>query len=75
MLTSVLSWKEAAATFAVGAVLILVAVAAYEASKQFEGVAPAIRLTIFIAILGGAMGYSSQRIKKSLEFKEWVAKQ
>ncbi len=53
---------------------MLIGLAAYEGSKQVNFITPPMRFVAFLAFLGGVLGYSSQRVIKSIKYKPWVQK-
>jgi hypothetical protein len=51
---------------------MLIGFAAHELSKQLDFITPVMRFVAFLAFLGGVFGYSSQKVVKSIEYKQWV---
>jgi uncharacterized protein (DUF983 family) len=73
-LSSHLKWSKAAAEFGIGALLLLVGFAVCEMSKHLPSITPKMRLVAFLALMGGVLSFSAQRIFKAIEFKPWVQK-
>jgi hypothetical protein len=70
-LTGTLRWQKGVQVVAVGAALMLLGVAAYEASKQLSALSPGARFAALLAFLGGVVGYSANRVVNAIEYKLW----
>lgn len=70
-LKSVLKWSTSALTVGVGLLYMLIGLAAYEASNHLPALPPVARFIILLSFLGAVLGYSANRILRSIEYKLW----
>jgi hypothetical protein len=70
-LKGTLKWQKGIQIVMLGVLLMLLGVAAYEASEQLPALPQSVRLVSLLAFLSAVVGYSAKRVVKSLEYVPW----